>query len=410
MKTDALVVGGGMVGSALAAALAVRGWQVTVVEARARQPRLPEHGFAPRVSAISPLSAAILDALGAWSRLDAERIGVYRDMRVWQQGSGEVHFAAADLGLRALGWIVENDALQLALEARLAEFDNVSWRRPAAIESLAVGPRGVSVVAGGERLRAALVVGADGADSRVRELAGLRTWRYAYAQRAVVTTVRPASGHHATAWQRFLDTGPLAFLPLPDDHCSIVWSTSPAHAEQLLAIDRARFEAAVEEAFEGRLGAVRCADPRAAFTLRRIHAREYVAERVALVGDAAHAIHPLAGQGVNLGLLDAAVLAEVLGAAATRGRNPASRATLRRYERARKGHNLAVGEAMSALRWGFAPGGAATVLRGAGMSLLDRVAPLKRILAQGACGLLGDPPEMAAGAAEIDVPPRPSGG
>jgi 2-octaprenylphenol hydroxylase len=239
-------------------------------------------------------------------------------------------------------------------------------------------------------------VGADGRDSRVRTFAGIGVHGWAYDQQAIVATVRTAGPHEDTAWQRFLPGGPLAFLPLWDGRSSIVWSAPAAQTEALMALDEAAFAQELTIAIDGRLGEVLDVGPRGAFPLGLMQVDAYVAPRIALVGDAAHTIHPLAGQGVNLGLLDAAALAEVVGAAASQGRDPGGLSTLRRYERWRKGHNLAMALAMDGLKRLFGVNWTPVRLaRSLGLNLTDRAALLKRLFMRQAMGDQGDLPALA---------------
>lgn len=245
-------------------------------------------------------------------------------------------------------------------------------------------------------LEADLLVGADGRDSWVRRQVGIEVKGWPYGQSAIVATVRPEHFHRETAWQRFLPSGPLAFLPLPDGLCSIVWSTRPEEAERLMALDDTAFGEALTAAFGCTLGEVTLEGPRGLFPLRLQHALEYVRPGLALVGDAAHAIHPLAGQGVNLGLMDAAALAEVLLAARQRGRPMGSELTLSRYQRWRKGENLAMMAAMDGFKRLFSnripP---LRLVRNLGLLAADRAEPLKRIIVRRAMGLSGDLPRLA---------------
>ncbi|WP_286777875.1 2-octaprenyl-3-methyl-6-methoxy-1,4-benzoquinol hydroxylase, partial [Pseudomonas sp. UBA2311] len=353
MRADLLIVGAGMVGSALALALRHSGLQILLLDGGPLtvKPFDAQAPFEPRVSALSAASQRILERLGAWEGIAQRRATPYSDMHVWDgSGTGQIHFSAASVHAQVLGHIVENRVVQDSLLERLHDSD-VGLLANARLEQLRrSGDDWLLTLADGRRLRAPLVVAADGAHSAVRRLAGCDTREWDYLHHAIVTSVRCSAGHQATAWQRFTDEGPLAFLPLTrdgqQDWCSIVWSTTPEQAERLMALDDAAFVQALERAFEGRLGSVLQADPRVCVPLRQRHAKRYVEHGLALVGDAAHTIHPLAGQGVNLGFLDAAVLADVLGKACERGERLADVKVLSRYERRRMPHNLALMAAM----------------------------------------------------------------
>ena len=394
---DILVVGGGMVGAAFAASMTGKGLRLAVLEAREPRREWPRGEVDLRVSALSRASQRLLERLGAWQRVAELGASPYRRMRVWDAvGGGAITFDAADLGEADLGHIVENRVIQLALWERLEQAPDLDLICPAAISDLERGDEGARVVlADGRTIECRLLVGADGRDSLVRELAGIGTRGWDYDQRAIVANVRPAEWHEETAWQRFLPTGPLAFLPLADGRCSIVWSATDGRAEELMALDDDAFSDALTEAIEQRLGPVRVEGPRAAVPLRLQHADRYVEPGLALIGDAAHAIHPLAGQGVNLGLLDAAELAAALDLALEARRGIASAWTLRRYERARRGDNLAMLAAMDGFKRLFGnslPPLAA--VRSLGLALTDQIAPLKRRLMQRALGLGGGLPPL----------------
>ena len=393
MNHDVAIVGGGLVGATLATALAANGLRVALVEAR---PPAPEHGddIDLRVSALSLASLRMLSRLGVWPLLRAERIGVFREMHVWEEtGHGEIHFDAAEIGEPALGYVVENGNLQQALEQRLRHFDTLRWYRPARLESLQLDDDSVTLRLDTGRVQARVLVGADGSRSRVRELAGIGVDESAYGQHAVVAAVDVPDGHRETAWQRFLPDGPLAVLPLAGNTCSVVWSTTPEHAQRLEAMTDDDFGMALEEAYESRLGRVLPHGPRAAFPLRSLHAERYVDRRLVLAGDAAHTIHPLAGQGVNLGLLDAAALAAVLG---TGNGDPGRRALLRRYERWRRGHNALVRTAMTGFKELFGSDlRGVRRLRNLGLGAAARVAPLRRLFMLQASGGSGDLPPLA---------------
>ncbi|QDR70621.1 2-octaprenyl-3-methyl-6-methoxy-1,4-benzoquinol hydroxylase [Pseudomonas sp. BJP69] len=403
MRADLLIVGAGMVGSALALALRHSGLQILLLDGGPLtvKPFDALAPFEPRVSALSAASQRILERLGAWEGIAQRRATPYSDMHVWDgSGTGQIHFSAASVHAQVLGHIVENRVVQDSLLERLHDSD-VGLLANARLEQLRrSGDDWLLTLADGRRLRAPLVVAADGAHSAVRRLAGCDTREWDYLHHAIVTSVRCSAGHQATAWQRFTDEGPLAFLPLTrggqQDWCSIVWSTTPEQAERLMALDDAAFVQALERAFEGRLGSVLQADPRVCVPLRQRHAKRYVEHGLALVGDAAHTIHPLAGQGVNLGFLDAAVLADVLGKACERGERLADVKVLSRYERRRMPHNLALMAAMEGferlfqanplpLRW----------LRNSGLKLVQQMPEAKAMFVRQALGLSGDLPELA---------------
>lgn len=405
-RFDLIVVGAGMVGSALACALADSGLKAALLDAQSLQP-VPEplstSGYDPRVSALSAASEQILRRLGAWQQMPSSRRCAYRHMCVWDaEGTGEVRFDARALNESRLGHIVENWQVQNALLSVL-HGRSVELLGDSRVQGLVQEDDGWRLnLVDGRQLHAPLILAADGARSQVRELAGFAMREWDYLHHAVVTTVELSEPHQDTAWQRFLPTGPLAFLPLqPRDgkhYCSIVWSLLPEAAEQVMALDDEGFCTALAEALECRLGAVLAADRRVCIPLRQRHAKRYVMPGLALLGDAAHSIHPLAGQGVNLGFLDAAQLADALLAALERGENIADIAVLERYERARMGNNLAVMAAMEGferlfhadalpLRW----------LRNTGMALFDRAPMLKSRVMRQAMGLDGELPSLARG-------------
>lgn len=397
-NTDVAIVGGGAVGAALACALADKGLTLTLIDAQTPAPYDPKAEVDLRVFALSMASRRILEALGAWQTVTAARLSPYRDMQVWDAGGkGSVHFDSADLGQPELGYIVESSLLQQALWARLKGNPKAQLVHPARAEALALEEAGATLTLdGGRRLKARLVVAADGAGSATRALAGIEVQQEAYGQRAVVAHVQTELPHQATAWQRFLRTGPVAFLPLADGRCSIVWSADEAEAERILKLDDAGFCAALTTASGSRLGTVQGTSRRVAFPLQRLHAKEYVRPRFALAGDAAHALHPLAGQGVNLGLLDAAALAEVIGDALHKGRDIGDLGVLRRYERWRKGENLAMIFALDAFKRLFSDENAAiSMARNAGLRAVERFTPVKHAFVRRAMGLSGDLPLLA---------------
>ncbi len=401
MRYQVAVVGAGMVGATLAAILGQKGIRVALVEEQPARSEVAWPEFDLRVSAVTKASQRIFEALDAWSGMLARRVSPYREMHVWDAaGTGSIHFDSADLGEPDLGHIIENRVLVAALEERLAALESVDWFRPAAVSAMERTAESIHLGLQNERIEAKLVVGADGARSRIRQLAGLACVGRDYAQQALVATVRTEKGHGETAWQRFLPGGPLAFLPLLNGFSSIVWSAPSRRAQELLGMEAEEFATALARAFEERLGTVQWVGPRATFPLRRQHVLQYVKPQVALVGDAAHTIHPLAGQGVNLGLLDAASLAQVLTEAIAGGRDAGDFRVLRRYERWRKGQNLATEALMDGFKRLFGTSvQPIPLMRGIGMNLTDASGPVKRSIMRLAMGLKGDLPALARGGA-----------
>jgi 2-octaprenylphenol hydroxylase len=395
---DIAIVGAGPVGALLACALKDHGLEIALLDARTPPDYDPKAEVDLRVLAVSPASRRMLEAVGAWRHVATARYCAYGEMRVWDAtGKGSIHFDSATVGEPALGYIVENTLLQSALWSELRDAKQVALMHPAQAESLTLEADAATlVVSGGRRIRAKLVVAADGTESATRTLAGIEVRRAGYGQRAIVAHVRTERPHSRTAWQRFLPTGPLAFLPLADGRVSIVWSAEDAEAERLLALDDSAFCAELTQASDARLGQALAVSKRAAFPLQRLHAEEYVRRRFALAGDAAHAVHPLAGQGVNLGLLDAASLAEVILDAQARGRDIGDYSVLRRYARWRTGDNQAMIFALDGFKRLFSNDVAPlAMLRNAGLSAVDRFTPLKHVFVRRAMGLSGDLPALA---------------
>ena len=396
MIYDVAIVGGGIVGSTLACALGEGGLSVVLIESR-EPDREPTESLDPRVSAITRGSERILRALNVWPHIPQNRIGTFREMHVWDLPErGEVRFDSAEIAEPSLGYIVENQHLQFALSRRLSALASVTELRPARLRELWINRSRVVLNLDQSSVEARLMVGADGNRSRVRELAGIEVKQGDYGQRAVVSIIVCKQGHQDTAWQRFLNTGPLAVLPLNGDHACVVWSTKPEQAEHLVSISDDAFDEVLNTELGGKLGRLACVGQRQSFPLGWLQTTEYVRERLALVGDAAHTIHPLAGQGVNLGMYDAGVLAQVISQANTRGRDFSKRAVLRRYERWRGGHNLMVHAAMNGFFWLFGsdiPG--IKTLRNLGLTATNGMHPVKRLIMRQASGLAGDLPDLA---------------
>lgn len=394
---DVLIVGGGMVGAALACALGNSSLKAALLD-RA-PPATPDEHYDQRVSAITLASQSVFENIGAWDGMVRRRVSPVREMQVWSEGgSGAIHFNAAEIGEPCLAWIIENRVIQAALIERLHQFTNVHYLCPVEIADIALADNGATAtLKDGRVLSAKLLVGADGADSAVRRAAGIETQSLNLHQQGIVATVTTGKPHEQIARQRFLATGPLAFLPLDEPHtCSIVWSADNARADQLLALDDAAFLSELQKAFGDSLGKIQTLGPRAGFPLALSHARAYTAPHLALVGDAAHTVHPLAGQGVNLGFLDAATLAEVLLDAVAKQKDIGAHAVLRRYERWRKGGNIAMVSLTGGFRYLFSNDlPVVNQLRNWGLSLTDAATPMKNFIMRRASGLEGDLPKLA---------------
>ena len=397
---DVLVVGAGAVGATLAALLLERAplsrCRVALIASRWPAPTAADWDL--RVFALSRASERILGAAGVWPALNRARIEPYERMCVWDaagsaEGSGALTFDAAEIGEANLGYIVDGAELQWqCLEA--AKRAGVILIE-AAVSALELQAGAVRLsLEDGRVLRSRLVVGADGIDSKIRELAALGSAGHAYHQQALVAHVHTVKSHQRTAWQRFLPTGPLAFLPLSDGRSSLVWSTSSAEAKRLAALEAGEFSRELTSASDAVLGECTLASGRASFAVKLQYAQAYVAPRLALVGDAAHVVHPLAGQGLNLGLLDVASLTEVLEGAGVEALG--DEAPLRRYERWRRSENLLAAAGLDGLERLFSSSNPVTgFARRSGLSLIERLPPLKRRLARQALGLAGDIPVRA---------------
>lgn len=387
---DIVVVGAGVVGSAAALAAARDGLRVALVEAHPPPPWLADEPDL-RVYAFAPDNQALLEDLGAWASIRSARAHPFRRMRVWDAaGGGELDVNADDLGRGQLGHIVEHSLLVDRLWAACGREPNLQQHCPDRLASIEQDADSVTaVLASGQRLRAKLLLGADGAASAVRGLVGLPVDRHDYGQRGLVVYVGTERPHEDTAWQRFLPTGPLAFLPCGDGRSSVVWTLPDAEAERLLAADEARFRRELTRAFDARLGEVVSVSARAAFPLRRQLAKGYVSGRVALLGDAAHAVHPLAGQGVNLGLRDVAALrAQWRRAGSTR--DLAAPHRLARWERERRSENTVAAYSFDAINRLFSNDALLpTLVRGPLLGLAGKAGPIGRFLARKAGGLQG---------------------
>jgi ubiquinone biosynthesis UbiH/UbiF/VisC/COQ6 family hydroxylase len=345
----------------------------------------------PRVYAFSRESQALFGDL--WAVVAARRVSPYRRMQVFEgeapDGEGAIVFDAAEIGEPDLGFIVEDSLLRTVLLDALGR-SSVETVFGGGVEAvLTEGGRIALTTTTGDRFAADLLVGADGANSRVRTAAGIEVFEKDYGQRALVAHVVTELPHRETAWQRFLPGGPLAFLPLADGRSSIVWTCLEREAERLQAASEDEFLAALQTASAGALGRIESCSPRVSFPLALKHATSYTRPGIVLIGDAAHSVHPLAGQGMNLGLRDAAVLADTLTAALTAGHYPGDEFVLRRYARAQKARNLGMQLAFDGINALFGPRlpAFAAPFRRLGMTAVNRAEPAKRSLMRQALGL-----------------------
>ncbi len=396
---DVIITGSGVAGSVAALALAKNSsLKIAIIEAQAVSSEWKQGEYDHRVSAISLASKRILQHLGVWSDIQAKRIASYTHMHVWDEcGVGKIDFDCDDIQASELGYIIEDRVMRTSLLQKMFAttmdvYDGIK------LVSLEKNPQHVELkTADGKVFSTKLLIAADGANSWVREQVKIEFKNRDYQQTAIVATVQTELPHQRTAQQRFLTTGPLAFLPLDDMHaCSIVWSVTPELADELLALDDQAFIKKLEHAFEHRLGKITRVSQRYSFPLRMRHVKNYVEDRIALIGDAAHTLHPLAGQGVNLGMLDAATLVEVIITALEKNRDFASMNTLRKYERWRKSDNLVMLACVDMLKKVFVSDNAFVKnLRNTGLHFADQFSFLKNRLISHATGHRDDLPRLA---------------
>lgn len=399
IDAEVIIAGGGLAGGTLACLLNRGGVKCVVVDSGKVETSQDNFMADPRALAITPASAQILSSINVWQKLPAERKGMFSMMHVWDENSdGEIHFDSADICVAVLGYIIEQPLLQRHLIDTLRFLPDLLLMEQTAIESFTTNNGTITVrLDNGDSINGRLLVAADGVNSAMRKFAGIEYRRHDYQQQALACVVSTARPHENTARQRFLRRGPLAFLPMADNNtCGVVWSTDPGHAQELLALTAPDFHRQLQSAFDNRLGDIIASGPRKTFPLFRAQAGHYSAERLALIGDAAHCIHPLAGQGANMGFLDAAVLAEEVLGAAKRLRDPGSRAVLRRYERWRKGENLQMLLLLDVFKHLFEnQNGVVKSIRSEGMKAVDKIACIKNRIMRLAMGLEGDLPASA---------------
>ncbi len=385
-QCDIAIVGAGMVGAATACLLAAQGLSVRVIETQ-----LPEHYARSqpldlRVSAISQASVALLEQAGAWHHLQQMRLCPYRRLETWELDGFATRFNAADLGLPQLGYIIENRLVQLALLKRMEDFPNIQTHTPAAVTSLRQSAdEAVLTLDDGSELAARWVLACDGAESHTRKLAGIGVSRFEYRQHCMLINIDTDFAQEDITWQQFTPSGPRAFLPLTGQHGSLVWYDSPARIRALAAMSNEALAAEVRRHFPSRLGGFTVTG-KGSFPLVRRHANDYHAGRVVLLGDAAHTINPLAGQGVNLGFKDVACWVDLLQGA---GADWHQAVLAERYERRRRPDNLLMQSGMDLFYGVFSNEiGPLKLARNLALNLADKAGPLKEMALRYALGLV----------------------
>lgn len=399
---DIIIVGGGMVGAALACGLGNSSLKVAVIEQHLPEAYNPEQPHDLRVSALSIASRTIMETVGAWQGVEQRRLCPFKRMRVWET-AGNTEFCSQTIEYPELGYIVENRITQLAFLERLAAFPNITLICPATIQQLKYTPENPNTkaectLADGRKFSTKLLVAADGGQSRVRQIAGIGVNSRDYQQHALVLYVETDYPQQDITWQRFVSSGPQAFLPLNGNFGSLVWYNSADEVRRLQGLPETALLNELYAAFPDTLGKLKAILGRASFPLKCQHAQRYVKSGVALIGDAAHMINPLAGQGVNIGLLDAAALAEVLLTAVKKGESVADERILKRYEKIRRHENLKMMTVMDAFYHVFSneilP---LKFIRNLGLGLAERIHPAKNKIMRAAMGLEGNLPKLARG-------------
>ena len=399
-SVDIAIVGGGMVGLALAATFKDTELRIAVIENRLPEEQISEQHDS-RVSALNRATENLLTHLGVWPDIMRSRSNSYTAMEVWEQDSfARIEFSAENFAQPNLGYIVENQVIQRALYEQVKRQSNVTFFAPTQCASIAIGESEAWLsLECGQALTAKLVVGADGANSWVRKQQDIPLTHWDYGHNAIVANIKTLEAHNSHARQIFTPNGPLAFLPLDQPNLSsIVWSTSPEHAERLMSMSQAEFNKSITAEFDNRLGLCEVVSERHAFPLKMRYARDFISERVALVGDAAHTIHPLAGQGVNLGFMDAACLHQQILSVWKQGKDIGALRHLRKYERWRKAEATKMIAAMQGFKQLFdGKSPPKKLLRGVGIAITNQIPLLKEEIMKQALGLKGDLPELACG-------------
>lgn len=397
---DVMVVGAGVVGATVALALAQNpALKILLLDAQSCESAFHPEKYDHRVSAISHASKRIFQQLNVWEKIKEKRLSSYTHMHVWEkQNKSKIDFDCDQVNESSLGYIVEDNVMRASLYEQIQNTPNIEFIFPVTLSQLYRKPNGIELIGKqDENFFATCLIAADGANSWVRDQVGIELKTVDYDQTAIISTVTTEFSHQKTAWQIFLPEGPLAFLPLNDENkCSIVWSTSPDYSKNLLVLDDANFCDVLSEAFENRLGKVVACSKRLHFPLTMRHAKNYVQANLALIGDAVHTPHPLAGQGVNLGLLDAACLAEVMLEAIKKERDFSSYPTLRKYERWRKSDNVAMLTGVGLIKKLFtSEKKSLQTIRQFGLNSTDRIKPLKNFFINYALGKRRDLPALA---------------
>ena len=405
INVDIAIVGAGLVGAALAASLKGSGLNIALIDnqteaslQRSLAPASSVNEFEARVSALTVASQSVLNEIGAWEKMDPQKIQAYQKMKVWDElGTAAIEFDSAELYQDSLGCILENQLIISALHKVLAEQTNLKRFLGNKLNTIQLvegeTEQHLLTLESGQLIQCKLLVAADGANSRVRQWAAMPTREWDYQHEAIVATIKTAKKHQNTAWQRFSESGPLAFLPLADadntqQYCSIVWSQETARAKSLMALSETEFLNELAKSIEFNLGDLDAVSTRYAIPLRQRHAKTYVKPGIVLLGDAAHTIHPLAGQGVNLGFKDVKVLADILKEADKQGLEVNNLVLLKRYQRQRQGDNLLMMGAMEGFKRLFEqPDPVVRWLRNTGMNWVNKQSFLKNQIAKHAMGL-----------------------